>query len=181
MGSAGGGVWGRIWEYREFGGIWRSVDGWGIGGFLVVWGVGSSMRAVWKERGNVLWCGKVWREVWESVLEVKGDVEGMGNLSPHFSHFPPHSNTLPHSFHILPILDPTLRTTRNSPILPPSMLPPNSLYSPILPHTPPPRTPHSCFIIYPIPKFLNFLIYCQSSPAIKLVHYKLLANFTKKF
>ena len=36
-------------KYKEFGGVWRSMDGGGIGKFLVVWGVGSSMGGMWKE------------------------------------------------------------------------------------------------------------------------------------
>ena len=74
--------------------------------------------------------------------------------------------TLPHFFHIPPILEPTTHTTKNSPILPPTILLqtlPNSLYSTILPNTPRPRTYHSYFITYPTPKFFTFLIYCQIS------------------
>ena len=70
-------------------------------------------------------------------------------ISPHFSHTPTHfptspptplftppphfstpTPTLPHSFHIPPILDPTLQTTKNSPITPPSILLQN-LYNPL--------------------------------------------------
>ena len=49
MGSTGDGIWGRMREYKEFGGVWRSMDGGGIGKFLVVWGVGTSMGGIWKE------------------------------------------------------------------------------------------------------------------------------------
>ena len=66
------------------------------------------------------------------------------HTSPHlpqhlFSHLPPHfctpTPTLPHSFHIPAILDPTPQTTNNSPITPPSILLPilyNPLFFPIL-------------------------------------------------
>ena len=40
-------------KYREFGRVWRSMNGEGIGKFLVVQGVGSSMGGIWKEWGNV--------------------------------------------------------------------------------------------------------------------------------
>ena len=57
------------------------------------------------------------------------------HLPPHlFSHLPPHfctpTPTLPHSFHIPPIFDPTPQTTKNSPITPPSILLP-ILYKPL--------------------------------------------------
>ena len=37
--------------------VWGSVDGGGIGKFLVVGAVGSSMGEIWKEWGSVLGCG----------------------------------------------------------------------------------------------------------------------------
>ena len=40
-----------------------------------------------------------------------------------FTSHPPHPNTLPHSFRISPILDPTSLTAQNCPIPPPSILP----------------------------------------------------------
>ena len=175
------------------------MDGGVIEEFLVVWGVGSSMGGIWKEWESVgvkvekcggrceKRCGGRCGEVCWSVGEVRGDVGDMGSsthflhLPPHFHHLPhispflpPHfstsPSTLPHSFHIPPILDPTPQTTKNFPITPPSILlqtPPNFLYFLIFPHTPSPRTPHSHFIIYPTPKLLTFLIYWQINSAIK--------------
>ena len=139
-------------------------------------------------------CGGRCGEVCWSVGEVRGDVGDMGS-STHFSpppstfpsppphlpsppptllhtptHFPTSPSTLSHSFHIPLILVLTPQATKNFPIPPPSILlqtTPNSLYSLIIPHTPSPRTPHSYFIIYPTPKLLTFLSYCQINPAIK--------------
>ena len=65
-------------EYTEFGRVWSSKDGEGIGEFQVIWGVGSSMGGIQKEWGSV--GGRVgkcvavrrsvgaWREVWGNVL-----------------------------------------------------------------------------------------------------------------
>ena len=139
-------------------------------------------------------CGGKCGEVWWSVGEMRGDVGDVGS-STHFPHLPPHFPHLPHissflpphfytpqhiSPHLLPhfltpsiyfpILVPTPQTTENFPIPPPSILlqtPPNSLYSLILPHIPSPCIPHNYFIIYPTPKLLTFLGYCQISSAIK--------------
>ena len=79
----GEGVWGRIREYKEFGEVWRSMDGGVIGKFLVVWGVGSSMGRIWKEwgsvKGDVEKCVGVWRSVGggnERCGEGEGNVEG---------------------------------------------------------------------------------------------------------
>ena len=44
-------------QYLNFYYFWESVDGGGIGKFLVVGAVGSSMGEIWKEWGSVLGCG----------------------------------------------------------------------------------------------------------------------------
>ena len=60
-GVRGDGVWGRMREYGKFRGVWRSMDGGGIGEFLVVWGVGSSMgnmvgvRKCGRRSGEMCW------------------------------------------------------------------------------------------------------------------------------
>ena len=135
-------------------------------------------------------CGGRCGEVCWSVGEVRGDVGDMGS-STHFPHLPPH---FPHLPHISPFFPPHFSTPQHiSPHLLPHFLTPSiflpylsqlpkllkifqflhHLYSSkffILPHfshTPFPRTPHSYFIIYPTPKLLTFLIYCQINPAIK--------------
>ena len=51
-------------EYKEFGGVWRSMDGGVIGEFLVVWGVGTSM-------GEYGWSEKVWKEIWRMCWGVE--------------------------------------------------------------------------------------------------------------
>ena len=68
-------VWERMWEHREFG----KVKGGGlIGEFLVVKGVGSSMRGTKKEGENVVEeCGSVLgcsEGVWD-VGKYEGGVE----------------------------------------------------------------------------------------------------------
>ena len=60
-GLRGGGVRGRMREYGKFRGVWRSMDGGGIGKFLVVWGVGSSKG----EHGR---SEEVWKKEWVNVL-----------------------------------------------------------------------------------------------------------------
>ena len=142
---------------------------------------------------NVLGCGEVWGEEKGDVGEVR-EVGKMGRrshipyISPHFSHTPTHiqhtsphlpphlfshlpphfctpTPTLPHSFHIPPILDPTPQTTK-TPLLPHHPYCSKFFITPILPHTPSPPYYHCYFIIYPTPKLLTFLIYCQINPAI---------------
>ena len=81
---------------------------------------------------------------------------------PHLSHTSPPPNTFPHFFHIPPYLTqlpklPKISQFSHHPYsLKFSTLP---RFFPILPHT--------YFIIYPISKFLTFLIYCLISLAIK--------------
>ena len=115
------------------------------------------------------------------------------HTSPHTSPYPPHSPniSLPHTPHSP---DTSLHTHLTPPhtlshfptpsshlptplphshLIPPSSFPRISLYT--LPHNP--HSPHhlqnfsillhTYFIIYPIPKFITFLIYCQISLAIK--------------
>ena len=143
--------------------------------------------------GSVLECGGSVLECGGSVLKCGRSEERCGGYGIFYPFSPPPSppphlpfppptllhtpthfftslSTLSHYFHIPPILVPTPQTTKNFPIPPPSILlqtPPNFLYSLILLHTPSPRTPHSYFIIFPTPKLLTFLIYCQINPAIK--------------
>ena len=65
-------------EYREFGGVWQSMDGGGVGAFLVGWELGQ----VWGEYGRsgegvkrgVEKCGGRCGEVFWSVGKVRGDV-----------------------------------------------------------------------------------------------------------
>ena len=104
----GEGVWGRIGGYKEFGGVWRSMDGGVIGEFLVVWGVGS-MGGIWKEWGSVGLgvekCGeRCGGDVGKCVGEVRGDIGDMGSSTHFFPHLPPH---FPH----LPFPPPTLLHT----------------------------------------------------------------------
>ena len=47
--STNGEEWGKHREYRELGGVWESMGGGGIGEFLIVEEVGSSMGEIWKE------------------------------------------------------------------------------------------------------------------------------------
>ena len=121
-------------------------------------------------------CGGRWGKWVEDPISPTSPLTSLTlqHTSPHlppqlFSHLPPYFSTptptLPHSFHIPPILDPTPQTTKNSPITPPSILP-QILYNPYSsPYSFPPYY-HCYFIIYPTPKLLTFLIYCQINPAI---------------
>ena len=128
---------------------------------------------MWKSVGSVLRCG-------EGVKKFEGSTHTLLHLShtpqthltplftlpslnthfltpsltplTHFHltpppHLPPHTSS-----HSRPTLLHTLYTSSNT-----------SSYSPhfLTPPTPPPTLPYLVFIIYPIPKFLTFLIYCQ--------------------
>ena len=81
---------------------------------------------------------------------------------PHLSHTSPPPNTFPHFFHIPPYLT-------QLPKLPKMSQFSHHPYSPKFSTLPRffPKLPHIYFIIYPISRFLTFLIYCQNSIAIK--------------
>ena len=145
---------------------------------------------MWKEMWrNVLGCGEVWREEKGDVGEVR-EVGKMGRrshipyISPHFPHTPTHFPTSPpHLFSHLPphfctptphFLTPSifppyltqLPKLQKTPLLPHHPYCSKFFITPILPHTPSPPYYHCYFIIYPTPKLLTFLIYCQINPAI---------------
>ena len=133
--------------------------------------------------------GEVWKSVWgeyRGCVEVRESVLGCGGASTLFY-------TSPHILHTLQTPLPTL-TQHLSPASPhspdtslhtfPHSLPtsphsvtlPNSLHTfpspaPTLSHNPHASSNTSLcssyFFIYPIPKFLTFLIYCQISLTIK--------------
>ena len=102
-------------------------------------------------------------------------------VSPTLFHSSPHLNTLPytlhtypihlsHFFHIPPYLTPLPKLPKISQFFHHPYFPKFSTlprFFPILPHT--------YFIIYPILKFLTFLIYCLISLAIK--HKRPIKNF----
>ena len=121
-------------------------------------------------------CGEVWGEERGGVGEMWGKM-GRGShipyISPHFSHTPTHfphlpphlfshlpphfstpSPTLPHSFHIPPMLDPTPRTTKNFPITP--------LNSPklfITPYSSPYSFPRTTIVTLSFTPHQNFLLF----------------------
>ena len=154
------------------GGVKRGVGG-DVGKCVGVWGklleCGGSVLECGRSEGR---CGEY--GIFYPFSPPPSPTPHLPFHPPTLLHTPTHfftsPSTISHSFHIPPILDPTPQTTKNFPIPPPSILlqtPPNFLYSLILPHTPSPRTPHSYFTIYPTPKLLTFLIYCQVNSAIK--------------
>ena len=174
-----------IGKYRKFRGIWRSMNSGGIGELLVARGVGSSMGGIWKKWGSVMGCkGKCGKRCWEGVEECMGlNMDGVGkskgiphnilhhptltrHLSPHFptltQHFSPtlHWHLSPH----FPTLTLHLPCTHLRFPTPPSTHLAN-ISSHFLQHFP--ILPHTYFIIYSIPKFLIFPIYCKISLAIK--------------
>ena len=89
------------------------------------------------------------------------------------THFPAPSTLTPYTFPHLshtypllpycPILDSTFQTKKKIPNFPTIHTPPNSLHSP----DSFPYSLHTYFIIYPVSKFLTFIIYCLISLAIK--------------
>ena len=116
--------------------------------------------------------------------------------SPHFSS-PPHlypnlpsfsfflPPKFPHSSVFAPYLNQLTKLAyQKSPNSPNIHLltPPDSPYSSTIPPFFPvlPLFPMSYFIIYPIPKFLIFVIYCQSSLAIKCTRNCCSLNFIKQ-
>ena len=153
-------------------------------------GVGEEKCGGRCEKRSVGRCGEV---CW-SVGEVRGDVRDMGSSTHFFPHLPPHfSHLTPLFLHIYLFLPPHFSTPQHiSPYLLPHFLTP-SIFLPYLSQLPKllkisqflhhsyssklpqilynslilPHTPHIYVIIYPIPKLLTFLIYCQINPAIK--------------
>ena len=159
-------MWGRNWEL-----------GWGVGEVLGMWG---SMEEVWKsEWSECGGCVEVGKVCWEA--ERCGDV---GEPTHSSTPFPTPSTLTRHLFPHSP--DTSLHTFPHSPptsphslTLPTPLFPHFSFTSPnTFPHSLPilPHNPHASsntslcspyFIIYLMPQFLTFLIYCQISLTIK--------------